>query len=202
VDDVPPREPDPDQPPPTGGGTLRPPVSTGPVRPPPRQPGERDEPLEGPPPPDEFNPPTLRRRDTFSAEFEGFADAGAEDAGGPRIDPKSIRLEGEAVVLTANKRLSKASVAPMAFSVSAYDLRDGWHDVEVRATRLDTAQRKVRLELATGFGGNLVRVIARGTGPSPLLGTDLVPLAGEAGGPPGGTENGHDFVIMLKRSET
>ncbi|HKP76685.1 MAG TPA: hypothetical protein VJT67_14240, partial [Longimicrobiaceae bacterium] len=124
------------------------------------------------------------------------------DAGGPRIDPRSVKLEGEAVVLQADRRLSKASVAPQAFSVSAYDLRDGWHRVEIRATRLDRAQRTVRLELSTGFGGNLVRIIARGTGPSPLLGTGLVPLAGETGGPAGGTENGNDFVIMMKRSET
>lgn len=176
-----------------------PPEESPPAASPPVEPGE---PVDGPPPAEEWNPPTLRSRDTFAADFESFPVAEAEDAGGPRIDPKSIRLEGEAVVLAATRRLSKASVAPMAFSVSAYDLRDGWHNVEVRATRLDTAQRRVRLELATGFGGNLVRVIARGTGPSPLLGTDLVPLAGGADGPPGGSENGHDFVIMLKRSET
>lgn len=163
-----------------------------------------------PPPSDtegmiEWDPPRLMRRgEVFAAEYEGFPSRlpDTRDAGGPRIDPESIRLEGEAVVMAASKRLSKASVAPRAFSVSAYDLRDGWHEVEVRATRLDAGQRKLRLELATGFGGNLVRIIARGTGPAPLLGTDLVPLAGGEGGPPGGTENGHDFVIMLKRSET
>ena len=197
MDEVPPVE----RPGETFGPPTRPepPASTGPVRPPTDAPGE---PLDGPGAPEEWNPPTLRARDTFAADYEAFPVAEAEDAGGPRIDPNSIQLEGEAVLLAATKRLSKASVAPMAFSVSAYDLRDGWHNVEVRATRLDTAQRKVRLELATGFGGNLVRIIARGTGPAPLLGTDLVPLAGETGGPPGGTENGHDFVIMLKRSET
>jgi len=124
------------------------------------------------------------------------------DAGGPRIDPRSVRLEGEAVVLRADRRLAKASVAPHGFSVSAYDVRDGWHRVEIRATRLDRGQRTVRLELATGFGGNLVRIIARGTGPNPLLGIGHVPLAGETGGPAGGSENGNDFVIMLKRSET
>lgn len=198
VDEVPPVQPGETFAP--GGGTRpEPPVSSAPAQPPTDEPGE---PLDGPPPAEEWNPPTLRTRDTIAADFEAFPAAEAEDAGGPRIDPKSIQLEGEAVLLAANKRLSKASVAPTAFSVSAYDLRDGWHDVEVRATRLDTAQRKVRLELATGFGGNLVRIIARGTGPSPLLGTDLVPLAGETGGPPGGADNGHDFVIMLKRSET
>ena len=125
-----------------------------------------------------------------------------EDAGGPRIDPASVVMEGEEVTFTASARLSKASVAPRAFSVSAYDIRDGWHTVEVRAALLDRLGRRVRLELATGFGGNLVRVIARGTGPSPLLGTGLVPLAGAVGGPAGGPDDGNDFVIMVKRSET
>jgi hypothetical protein len=126
------------------------------------------------------------------------------DAGGPRIDPASVVLEGEAVTMTATARLSKASVAEKAFSVSAYDLRDGWHEVEVvEARTTDRGGRAVRLELATGFGGNLVRVIARGTGPSPLLGAaGLVPLAGAVGGPAGSANDGHDFVLMVKRSAT
>jgi hypothetical protein len=167
-----------------------------------------DSPPDGPPdevPPAEreWLPPRMEAPAPFSPEYEAFPERlGDRDAGGPRIEPRSLRLEGEAVVLSADRRLSKASVAPEAFSVSAYDLRDGWHIVEINAARLDRSQQHVRLELATGFGGNLVRVIARGTGPSPLLGTSLVPLAGEVGGPAGGTENGHDFVIMLKRSET
>jgi hypothetical protein len=124
------------------------------------------------------------------------------DAGGPRIDPYLVVLKGERVTLTATQPLSRASVQPDAFSVSAYDLRDGWHQVEIRETRVERNRRTVHLELDTGFGGNLVRVIARGTGPRPLLGTGLVPLAGAAGGPAGGKDDGHDFVIMLKRSET
>jgi hypothetical protein len=73
----------------------------------------------------------------------------------------------------------------------------------VSARTTDRGGRAVRLELATGFGGNLVRVIARGTGPSPLLGAAaLVPLAGAVGGPPGTAEDGHDFVLMVKRSDT
>ena len=124
------------------------------------------------------------------------------DAGGPRIDPASVVLEGERVTLTATAPFSRASVQPDAFSVSAYDIRDGWHAVEIRETRVERNRRTVHLELDTGFGGNLVRVIAYGTGPRPLLGTGLVPLAGATDGPAGGEDDGHDFVIMLKRSET
>ena len=125
------------------------------------------------------------------------------DAGGPRIDPTSVKLEGEAVTFTSDKPLSKASVAREGLSISAYDNRDGWREVEIaRDPILDRSGRRVRVELSAPFGGNLVRIIARGTGPSPLLGTSLIPLAGAAGGPPGGANDGHDFVLMLKRSET
>jgi hypothetical protein len=41
-----------------------------------------------------------------------------------------------------------------------------------------------------------VRLIAFGTGPTPLLGTDLAPLAGVVGGPKGSSHNGNDFVDM------
>ena len=143
--------------------------------------------------------------DTPATVEEGVAPPApqaVDDAGGPRIDPASVVLGGERVSLTATQPFSRASVQPDAFSVSAYDLRDGWHAVEVRETRVDRNRRTVHLELDTGFGGNLVRVIARGTGPRPLLGTTLLPLAGAAGGPAGTQDDGHDFVIMLKRSET
>jgi hypothetical protein len=113
-----------------------------------------------------------------------------------------VRLEGEAVTMTATSRLSRASVAARGFSVSAYDNRDGWHVVEIREATVDRGGTRIRLELNTGFGGNLVRIIARGTGPTPLLGSNGVPLAGARGGPPGNTEDGVDFVLMLKRSET
>lgn len=153
------------------------------------EPGEAENPGDGPEAP---APPEESR----------IGERERADAGAPRIDPASIVLKGERVSLTATLPLSRASVQPDAFSVSAYDLRDGWHQVEIRETRVERNRRTVHLELDTGFGGNLVRVIARGTGPRPLLGTTLLPLAGAAGGPAGTEDDGHDFVIMLKRSET
>jgi len=122
---------------------------------------------------------------------------------GPRILPDSVELEGEAVIMRANAPLSRASVAREAFIISAYDNRDGWREVEIaRDPTLDRTRRRIRIELSSGFGGNLVRIIARGTGPAPLLGTNLLPLAGAVGGPDGGPHDGHDFVFMMKRSET
>lgn len=124
--------------------------------------------------------------------------AGTGDGGGPRIDPASVSVEGESIRLRVEGRLSAASVQPRAFEISAYDRRDGWHRLEVRSA---TVERRglITLALRTRPGGNLVRIIARGTGDAPLLDTDLVPLAGAVGGPDGTRHQGHDFVFMLKR---
>lgn len=169
-----------------------------PEEPAPGEPAPKDPEAEGP---GEAEVPA-EDGEVYPAPPRESLDTGAADAGGPRIDPYLVVLKGERVSLTATQPLSRASVQPDAFSVTAYDLRDGWHDVEIRETRVERNRRTVHLELDTGFGGNLVRVIARGTGPRPLLGTTLLPLAGAAGGPAGTEDDGHDFVIMLKRSET
>lgn len=132
----------------------------------------------------------------------GEAEAPA-DAGGPRVVPDSLAVEGEAVTFTATKALSRASVGPQAVEVWAYDNRDGWRNIELaRDPILDSSRKRVRLELTSTYGGNLVRVIVRGTGPTPVLGSNGVPLAGLVGGPPGGATDGHDAVLMIKRSET
>ena len=46
---------------------------------------------------------------------------------------------------------------------------------------------------------DLVRVIVRGTGPTPVFGArPRVPLAGLVGGPAGGEDDGHDAVLTLR----
>lgn len=124
-----------------------------------------------------------------------------EDAGGPRIHRRSVRMRRERVWMRATRELARASVTPEAFSVSVYELRDGWHPVKVRRARLDHGGTGILLHLSTPVEGSLVRLIARGTGPAPLLGHDLIPLAGAAGGPPGRVHDGRDFVYMARRSE-
>jgi hypothetical protein len=122
------------------------------------------------------------------------------DAGGPRIDPASVEYRDDRVTLKATRPLARGSVRPEAFSVSAFELQRGWHDVEINSVRLDRGGYTVHLLLASGVLGHTVRVIAKGTGPAPLLGADLVPLAGPITGPPGSTDDGHDFVRMIPRS--
>ncbi len=128
----------------------------------------------------------------------GEAAAAPPDAGGPRVDPASVVLKGETITFQVSSPLSAASVEASSFVVAAYDRRDGWSTVDVKGASVK--DDRVTVDLTTAPGGNLVRLIARGTGDSPLLGTNLVPLAGAVGGPlPGTAHDGHDFVFMLKR---
>ncbi|HEV7590717.1 MAG TPA: hypothetical protein VGO40_21585, partial [Longimicrobium sp.] len=119
------------------------------------------------------------------------------DAGGPRI--ASAALTRAAVVMQATAKLAQHSVTPAAFSVSRFDPARGWTAMKIGSATVDAANR-IMLAVGTRAAGAVVRVIARGTGPTPVLGEGLVPLAGAVGGPPGTADDGHDFVIMLPRS--
>lgn len=128
----------------------------------------------------------------------GAAPAAPPDAGGPRIDRQSVVTTPRTVTLTADKPLAPDSVAPDAFSVTAFT-DTGWNRLEVRAVTLDDARLTVTLRLRESISGDLLRVIAKGTGPAPLLGADLVPLAGAVGDPPASPHDGNDFVQMVDR---
>jgi len=126
------------------------------------------------------------------------------DAGGPRVDRASVALtNGDGVSrislsLTAPVEPSSASAAQ--FSVSTFTTSDGWRDVVIDTVSMDSANT-VTLSLGTSIEPDtLVRVIAHGTGPQPLLGTNLVPFAGGVGGPAGSIDDGNDFHIMLRSS--
>ena len=124
--------------------------------------------------------------------------SGSETAdSGPRIDPASvILLTSKAIEFAVDKELADKSVSTDAFSVTWFDQAQGWERANVKtATYTGTETKTVNLDLETPIEG-LVRLIVFGTGPTPLLGADLVPLAGAKGGPPGTKDNGHDFVLM------
>jgi hypothetical protein len=54
----------------------------------------------------------------------------------------------------------------------------GWADVAVTGTTLDDAGTTVALRLRSAPQVQVVRVVARGAGPKPLLGVDGRPLSG------------------------
>ncbi len=121
------------------------------------------------------------------------------DAGGPRF--KMDAPTAASITLTADKPLADATVADDAFTVtSRADAAAKWTPRPVTAA-LAPDKKTVTLTLVgPAFGAtDLVRVIARGTGPTPILGEDDVPLAGAVGDPSSGQE-GRDFVAMQTRS--
>jgi hypothetical protein len=116
-------------------------------------------------------------------------------AEGPRIDPETVVIEASRIRCRADRELHESSVKPDAFAVSWFNAEGGWHNVIVGSVNYHAAGHLVDLDLKEELAGR-VRLIARGTGPTPILGADLVPLAGARNGPPATTHDGHDFVYM------
>lgn len=122
------------------------------------------------------------------------------DAGGPRGLPETVAIDNRTITFQVNKPLHPGSLGSEGFRVSAFDA--GWEHYKVRDADFDAASSTVKLTLRAAPGGDLLRLVALGTGTAPVLGTDLVPLAGAVGGPPGTRDRGNDFVRMLMRSES
>jgi hypothetical protein len=121
----------------------------------------------------------------------------SEPDNGPRVDPNSvIFLTPQAIEFAVDKELLDASLAPSAFSVTSFEAATGWKTSDVVTALYSGDETKtVNLELSLPVSGH-VRLIVYGTGPRPLLGTDLFPLAGAVGGPRGTMHDGNDFVYM------
>jgi hypothetical protein len=120
----------------------------------------------------------------------------APDAGGPRVDGGSVVFDGDEVRFEVDSDLHAASVTPEAFAVSAFDAGSGWQAATVDSASYDAGTKTITLELGAAVAGEALRLIARGTGERPLLGTNLVPLAGATIDPPATVHNGKDFVFM------
>ncbi|MFF0014103.1 hypothetical protein [Streptomyces sp. NPDC005374] len=125
------------------------------------------------------------------------------DAG---IAPKAPRVVGESLQWTDDYRrftfsvtetLYAGSVGAGAVTVSSVGAR-AWARAEVREVAYRTGADTVTVVLDAPPRHDVVRIIVHGTGPTPLLGSGLVPLAGLDDGPPGTAADGHDAVIMGK----
>jgi hypothetical protein len=119
-------------------------------------------------------------------------------ATGPRIERDSVRLRARKLTLRSDGPLMAASVTPKAFAVAALT-GDGWSSLRIDKAELSARDRTVTLSLRSAGDADVLRVIAHGTGLTPLLGRDGVPLAGADDEPGGGEHDGADFVHMLKR---
>jgi hypothetical protein len=127
--------------------------------------------------------------------------AGPADPAGPRVLPQSVQFVNDTTIkFQVDSDLLFSSITPDAFAVSWFDPATGWHRSTIDIASLNPPTRTVTLTLHQPMAGSVVRLIARGTGEAPLLGANLVPLAGATSGPPATRHDGHDFVFMHKRS--
>jgi hypothetical protein len=104
---------------------------------------------------------------------------------GPQVSPASVSLSGQTITLSVTPALRMASVTQQAFAVTVFGAT-GWQSVAVDQAQLDGTGMLVTLTLHSTPAGDLLRLIAFGTGQTPLLGNDLTPLGG-----------GTDFVHMI-----
>jgi hypothetical protein len=120
------------------------------------------------------------------------------DAGGPRVIRDSLEMSEDGLTITFNvtRPLIHGSVR-RAISMTSLSSR-GWVDEDIDTVRLDSANRQVIVSLADRPINDIVRLIVRGTGDTPIFGSDPpVPLAGFVGGPPGSTDDGVDAVMTF-----
>jgi len=116
---------------------------------------------------------------------------------GPRVS--NVTIESNQIVLSFDQPLQAGSVKPEAFSVSVFDDAGGWKIFTIKAA-VDNSRRSVTLApkpKTPPLGTGLARIIARGTGPAPLLGDDNLPLAGGVDYSP--APQGIDYVLMQEK---
>jgi hypothetical protein len=107
-----------------------------------------------------------------------------------------VAKAGADVTFAVDRRLNSATVDRNAFRVAS--LTDaGWKTIGVQLADVSADGLTVTLNLQRDPGPATLRVVARGTGQTPLLGEDGVPFAGGPESPPGTEHDGHDFVVMI-----
>ncbi|GLP69869.1 hypothetical protein RKD27_001344 [Streptomyces sp. SAI-126] len=122
--------------------------------------------------------------------------------GAPRVVRDSLEWSDEhrRFTFSVTAPLHTGSVGTDAVSVSSLG-RQAWERAQVREVVHRAGTDTVTVVLAAAPRHELVRVVVHGTGPTPVLGTDHLPLAGLTGGPPGTAADGHDAVIMYRLDE-
>jgi hypothetical protein len=124
----------------------------------------------------------------------------AASAVGPRVVAGSVNVEDDSIDFELDKDLKTPTVTASAFSVSSYTDAGGWEALTFNVA-VASGPPRVTLTFDAPFDdGALIRLIAKGTGPTPLLGADLLPLAGISTGPIPPPHDGLDFVFMQVRS--
>lgn len=123
--------------------------------------------------------------------------AGATPAvGGPQIDPDSLTVTATEVSVVASAALEPLTVDDTTVTVTAF-AAGAWQPVATTAA-LDADGVTIRAALTAPLASLPIRVIVTGTGPTPVMGTSSIPLAGVAGRPVNPDDHGTDAVLILR----
>jgi hypothetical protein len=114
---------------------------------------------------------------------------------GPTIT--SAELAADAITLKTSRPLAAPTLVADSFSVTTFDNATGWSDVDIDSVA-QQGDGSILITLAEEPEGADVRLIAWGTGPSPLVAADDHAPLGAPG--VGGADDGIDFVKTFKRS--
>jgi hypothetical protein len=116
-------------------------------------------------------------------------------AAGPQVG--DWEFDGnQKVTLGFTAAVDPATLHASSFAASELDPANGWQAIAItQAPNVpDDTHVEVTLDSKPAFA--IWRFVAFGTGSSPILGADHVPLAGAVGGPPGTAADGHDYVHL------
>jgi hypothetical protein len=120
---------------------------------------------------------------------------------GPRVVPDSVQVSDTEIQFDVDADLAPAAVRLEAFSASTFDEAAGWTTHTVSGASVSADNRTVTVTLQSALPTPaMLRFIAAGRGPTPILGANLLPLEGRVGGPAAITGHGVDFVFMHQRS--
>jgi hypothetical protein len=121
-----------------------------------------------------------------------------QDAGGPRVKRESVDWENKStLIFKVTEPLMEGSLSRNPVTVSSLG-SSGWDREDIDEIVYD-GQRTVRVRLYRQPAHGIVRLIVRGTGPTPVTGTTGIPLAGMDDGPAGTIDDGHDAVVRIDR---
>ena len=125
------------------------------------------------------------------------------DADGPRIDPDLININSDTLdfVHTGTELLKRSVQGDVSVFVSTYEVSSGWTRETISGIEFVDSTVKISLNRDEALNADLVRLVVKGTGSTPVLGKNRVPLAGSLGGPSGTQHEGHDFVFLLNQEE-
>jgi hypothetical protein len=134
----------------------------------------------------------------MATHLVGAVDDCADTDEGPRIRADHVEWQDDRtrLVLPVNRALAGASLRRRAVSVTSLTAK-GWSEHDVDSVQYDAERLLVVVELDRPVEG-LVRVVVKGTGPTPVYGVSpAAPLAGVVGGPPVVPQEGRDAVLTL-----